>query len=299
MREGEASRTALGAAIHRARHQRAEQGFIFKDPLAEPIVDGAGESGGLLDEEEDSVGRRGLRLFIAARARFAEDCVATAVQERAVRQVVVLGAGLETFAYRHPHGPAVATFEVDHPATQAWKRARLTAAGIEVPATATFVSVDFETQRLRDRLEAEGFDFRRPSFFMILGVIGYLSPPAIDGLLATLAGCEACELAWDYSVPPALLGPDQRKLHDALAERTAAMGELYESLFAPDDMSVLLAEAGFAVTEDLDVFDLLARYIGEDVIAPARAAAGGQGSAHVVHAIRRPGAAGPDRPIAS
>lgn len=287
MLDGEASRTALGAAVHRANHQQMEHGFIFRDPLATRIVADAGEYGALL--EEDSAERRGLRLFIAARSRFAEDCVATAFHERGVRQVVILGAGLDTFAYRHVHGSAVRVFEVDHPATQAWKRARVEAADIAIPPSTTFVPVDFEKQALRLELEASGFDPMQPSFFMILGVIAYLSQPAIDELLATLAGFAACEFACDYSLPVEMLGPEQKKLHDALIERTAAMGEFYDSLFAPERMAAMLHEAGFTIAEDLDAYDLLARYLGEEVVARARAAAGGRGGAHVVHAVRRAG----------
>ena len=285
MREEKASQTALGAAIHRANHQRIEGGFIFRDPLATRIVEGAGGYGALL--EEGGAENRGLRLFIAARSRFAEDKLAAATRERGVRQLVVLGAGLDTFAYRQPRDSALRLFEVDHPATQAWKRTRLDAAGIAIPPNLTFVPVDFEKQSLRPQLEANGFDPGQPSFFMILGVIAYLSQAAIDELLATLGGFAACEFAWDYSIPPEMLGAEQRKFHDALIERTTAAGELYQSLFAPDRMSEMLHAAGFAPTEDLDVYDLLARYLGEDAIAASRAAAG-RGSAHMIHAMRAP-----------
>jgi len=282
MREEKASQTALGAAIHRANHQRIECGLIFSDPLAVRIVEGAGEYGALL--EEDGAENRGLRLFIAARSRFAEDKYATAMRDRGVRQLVVLGAGLDTFAYRQSPDSALRLFEVDHPATQAWKLARLGAAGIAIPSNLTFVSVDFETQCLRHRLEASGFNPGRPSFFMILGVIAYLSQGAIDELLATLGGYAACEFAWDYSIPPEMLDAEQRKFHDALIERTTAAGELYQSLFTPDRMAGMLYQTGFAPTEDLDVYDLLARYLGEEVIAASRAA--GRGSAHMIHAMR-------------
>ena len=283
MRDGCASRTALGAAIHRANHQRMEGGFLLRDPLAERIVAGEADQNALL--EDDDTDRRGLRLFIAARSRFSEDKVAKAFAERGVRQVVVLGAGLDTFAYRHPLGSELRVFEVDHPATQAWKRARLDAAEIAIPPNMAFVPVDFETQRLRPQLEAQGFDPALPAFFMILGVIGYLSLAAIDELLAMLSAFSGCELTWDYSEPPEGLGPEQQRLHAALVARTAAVGEFYDTLFAPDRMATMLHQAGFDVAEDLDVYDLLARYIGDVAVAPARAAAGGRGGAHVLHAI--------------
>lgn len=97
MQQGRPSRTALGAAKHRAAHQVLERGFIFSDPLAARIL-GADAEVAVRDAENDP-SRRVLRLFIAVRTRFAEDALAAAVA-RGVRQLVVLGAGLDTYAYR-------------------------------------------------------------------------------------------------------------------------------------------------------------------------------------------------------
>ncbi|WP_324192928.1 class I SAM-dependent methyltransferase [Nocardia transvalensis] len=126
---------------------------------------------------------RPRRLFFAARARFAEDCVAAA----GVRQVVILGAGLDTFTYRHPH-PDLRVFEVDHPATQAWKRERLAATGTYRPEKVIFVPVDFETQTLATRLESAGFSRADPAVFVWLGVVFYLTPDAAHATLEYIAG---------------------------------------------------------------------------------------------------------------
>jgi methyltransferase (TIGR00027 family) len=120
---GQPSRTPRAAAAH----QILERGRIFADPLVLPILGEDAEV--LVREAEGDPSRRRLRLFIAVRTRFAEDALASAV-ERGVRQVVVLGAGLDTFAYRNPFGDRLRIFEVDHPATQAWKRQRLADAAI-------------------------------------------------------------------------------------------------------------------------------------------------------------------------
>ena len=95
----QATRTALGAARHRAAHQTLERGRIFSDPLAVRILGSEAEP--LNPNAENEVARRGLRLFIAARTRFAEDALVASVP-RGLRQVVVLGAGLDTYAYRSP-----------------------------------------------------------------------------------------------------------------------------------------------------------------------------------------------------
>src|SRR5208283_4755726 len=110
---------SLAAAAHRAAHQVLEQGRIFADPLALRILGKDAET--VAREAEKQPSARRMRIFIAARARFAEDALAAAV-ERGVRQLVVLGAGLDTYAYRSPLRDRLRIFEVDHPATQAWKR---------------------------------------------------------------------------------------------------------------------------------------------------------------------------------
>src|SRR5579862_1222603 len=149
MQSGQPSRTALGAAGHRAVHQVLEQGTIFTDPLAVPILAADFES--QLEEAQQKPTRRGLRLFIALRARFAEDALARAV-EQGVGQLVILGAGLDTYAYRGACRGRLRIFEVDHPDTQAWKRDRLAEVAIPLPPTLTFAPIDFERRTLADGL---------------------------------------------------------------------------------------------------------------------------------------------------
>lgn len=128
--EGRPSRTAQGTANLRAAHQLMDHPRIFDDPLALRIIGVQAEAA-----VRANAGRGPLasfRPFVAVRSRYAEDELARAVQ-RGVHQYVVLGAGLDTFAYRNPY-PGLRVFEVDHPATQAWKRGRLQDAGIAVPS---------------------------------------------------------------------------------------------------------------------------------------------------------------------
>ncbi|HEY4923259.1 MAG TPA: class I SAM-dependent methyltransferase, partial [Roseiarcus sp.] len=184
MQSGQASRTALGAAGHRAAHQVLEQGRIFADPLALRIL--GADADEAIGEAEREPRRRGLRLFIAVRTRFAEDALAAAIV-RGARQLVVLGAGLDTYAYRADPGAALRVFEVDHPATQAWKRERLASAGIAIPPTLTFAPVDFERESLATGLAAAGLDPARRSFFTWLGVTPYLTEQAIFTTLGYIA----------------------------------------------------------------------------------------------------------------
>jgi methyltransferase (TIGR00027 family) len=134
----------------RAIHQILEGGAIFKDPFASRILDEqtATSLNGIAADES----LRPMRLLIATRSRFSEDALALCVA-RGVRQIVVLGAGLDTFSLRNPFADAgVRVFEVDYPATQAWKRERLKEAGLPTPASLTFAPVDFERQSLAEGL---------------------------------------------------------------------------------------------------------------------------------------------------
>ena len=185
MQTGQPSDTARGAAAYRAIHQTLDGGVIFSDPFAAKILDD--ETRARLDETAANPSLRPWRLFIAARSRFSEDTLAACVA-RGVRQVVVLGAGLDTFSLRNPHaGQGVRVFEVDYPATQGWKRERLTQAGLAIPASLTFAPVDFERQSLADGLTAAGFHADRPAFFQWLGVVPYLSRDAVSATLDFIA----------------------------------------------------------------------------------------------------------------
>jgi methyltransferase (TIGR00027 family) len=168
LQEGRFSRTAHRVAIRRAAHQLFDQPRVLEDPLALAIVGTeAAEKLRSSQKEAESSIPRAFRAFMAARSRYAEDQLAKAVAQ-GVRQYVVLGAGLDTFAYRSPYSN-LRVFEVDHPATQAWKRERLQNAGIEVPQSLVFVPVDFERQQLAAELEQSGFETRLPAFFSWLG----------------------------------------------------------------------------------------------------------------------------------
>ncbi len=186
MRAGKPSRMARGAAAYRAVHQRVDGGVIFRDPYAVRILDA--DTLLTLDQMAADPSLRPMRLFIAARSRFSEDALGASVA-RGVRQVVVLGAGLDTFSLRNPYeGQGVRVFEVDFPATQAWKREQLARASLAVPSSLTFAPVDFERQSLSHGLAQAGFRADRPAFFQWLGVVPYLTREAISQTLDFVAG---------------------------------------------------------------------------------------------------------------
>jgi len=271
VREGEPSRTAYGAAAHRAVHPELDRPVVFADPLAWRIL-GADREAVLA--EAPPVSR--LRLFVAVRHRFAEDVVAAAVA-RGVRQVVVLGAGLDTFGYRHPFD-GLRVFEVDFPATGAWKRERLAEAGIGVPDSVTFVGIDFEHDDLLGRLVECGFDASSPAEFLWLGVVPYLTREAVATTLRAIGSVPGAEVVLDYAAAD---GQEETAGSRELAARVAAAGEPFTGRWEPAALAALLAETGFDDVEDLGRQQIRVRYLG---LEPGEPGGGG----HVVRA-RRPG----------
>jgi len=258
---GEPSRTAMGAAAHRAVHQTLEGGVIFADPFALQILSDEARAG--LSDMAGDPAHRPIRLFIAARSRFSEDAMAARVA-RGVRQIVILGAGLDTFSLRNPHAKLGArVFEVDYPATQAWKRERLRQAGLDLPAMLTFAPVDFERQVLLEGLEAAGFSVDQPAYFQWLGVVPYLTREAIVSTLDFIAGIAGSEVVFDYSEPFQNLPPAMRANVAAIAARAASIGEPWLSLFNPADMATLLRARRFGNFEDVTRAELAQRYYGE------------------------------------
>jgi len=277
---GEPSRTARGAAAYRAIHQMLEGGAIFRDPFAADILDD--ETRGHLDEIAADPSLRPWRLFIAARSRFSEDTLSACVA-RGVRQVVVLGAGLDTFSLRNPYaGQGVRVFEVDYPATQDWKRERLRQAGLAMPASLTFAPVDFERQSLADGLAAAGFRADRPAFFQWLGVVPYLTREAISTTLDFIARVPESEVVFDYAEPFENYPVERRANVRAVAANAAARGEPWLTLLDPAELSAMLRDKSFAIVEDLGMAEIADRFYGAlkqgIVIGPG---------AHVVRARRQ------------
>jgi methyltransferase (TIGR00027 family) len=189
---------------------------------------------------------------VAARSRYAED-QAAAFFCRGITQYVVLGAGLDTFAYRNPYEPALRVFEVDHSNTQGWKREQLRAAAIAIPESLTFVPVNFEKESLDSALRnTPTFDATRPSFFSLLGVTPYLTKEAWLETLAVVAGmAPGSGIAFDYGVPASSLKVWEQIGLEMLSARVARIGEPFRLFLEPEEVSHLLGELGFTDIEDL------------------------------------------------
>jgi methyltransferase (TIGR00027 family) len=199
--------TGLYAASQRAAHQILDNNpKIFEDLLALRIIGAEAESK-LRRSPAQFQNRveRTVRALMVVRNRYAEDELARSIQ-RGIRQYIILGAGLDTFAYRNCF-PLLQVFEVDHPATQAWKRSCLERAAIPIPASVTFVSVDFERQMMMDALGQSGFKSNELTFISWLGVVRYLSPEAFISVLTSIVSSmrPGSEVVFDPGPAPSLL----------------------------------------------------------------------------------------------
>ncbi len=253
--------------MHRAAHQLLDRPTILSDPLAIDVL-GADVAAAIRADPhhyETERHARYLRAFVAVRARFAEDQLVH-LRAAGVGQYVVLGAGLDTSAYRIPKPELpLRIWEVDHPATQAWKQERLRQAGITIPERLTFVPTDFEHQTLSEVLAAARFDSSAGALFSWLGVVPYLTRSAILSTLGYVAAATKAGggVVFDYSLAAEVLTPRQRAVFEALSERVRASGEPFQSSFVPAELIDRLWELGFGFAQDLSTEALNARYMAE------------------------------------
>src|SRR6516162_8065083 len=249
MKSDEPSRMALMVARQRAAHQLLDHGAIVDDPYAVRIL-GEHEDNVLQALNDHPLMSSMGRLFTAARSRIAEDALSKAV-ERGVRQVVILGAGLDTFALRNPHAARISIFEVDHPATQAWKRQRLVAAELAPPPWLTFVPVDFEQDDLQQKLSSAGFQRTSAAFFTWLGVVPYLTHDAIGSTLDYMASIQNSEVVFDYMEPPEAFSEELRGVVTERTEQLEKTEERWASRFAPAGIEAILRAHEFCDIEDI------------------------------------------------
>ncbi len=253
------SRTALRVALRRAAHQLYDAPpLVLNDPVALQIL--GPDQRPELEKTATKLHKSfslAMRAHLVARSRYAEDQLAHAVT-RGVRQYVLLGAGLDTFAHRNPH-PDLRVFEVDHPATQQWKRDLLAATSLPAPASLTYAPVDFETESLPQQLQLVGHDSTAPTVFAWLGVVPYLTREAFRATVAFIAAQPpGSGLIFDYGQPRAALPFFEQLAHDSLAARVALAGEPFRLFMTPREAAAELA--AFYDLEDLGAPEINALY---------------------------------------
>ena len=266
------SRTALLTAVARDLYRQGPPPLVLDDTLALPLAGAEGLS--LRDRLRAELRGDDLLAFcrwVCVRSRYAEDVV----EQRAgtgAGQYVVLGARLDTFAYRRP---GLRVFEVDHPATQAWKQRRLADLGLAIPGYLVFVPVDFERLGLGPALEAAGFTFDEPAVFSWLGVTMYLTPEAISQTLSIIArAATMTRVVLTYNQPDRVLDDHAVRVTSAMRSIAAGFGEHFVTLFTREEIEAVLREHGFGEIEHIGRDEARARYFGgrQDVeIAGAQA----------------------------
>jgi methyltransferase (TIGR00027 family) len=263
MDEGKPSWTAMQVAASRAAHLRFDPTpHLLEDRIAEALLGKDAEATIALYANGSHWILLENRLFIPFRARYAEDLIADAYRE-GVRQAVVLGAGLDTFGLRRP---AILTdlrvIEVDHPATQRWKRQRLAELGVALPESLSFVECDFETTAVSAALRATPFRADRPAVVSWMGVVYYLAKQTVTRALADLAGLLApgSAVVLDYQYPLELLPERYREVQSLASPLLARAGEPQVSRYLADEMRGELVAAGFSRAELPTRAELFRRY---------------------------------------
>jgi methyltransferase (TIGR00027 family) len=248
-------------ALWRALHIELDAApHVLEDMIGLQLV--APDDGWRDRGDMDPEGTRRFRASIVARTRFVEDLVVEQVG-RGVRQYVLLGAGLDTFAQRKPEiASGLTVFEVDQAGTQAWKRRRLAELGFGMPEWLRFVPVDFEAGvSWWEALVAAGFDVGQPAVLASTGVSMYLKQGAIAAMMRQAASLAVgSTFAMTYLLPPDLAEPEERAGYEASARGARASGTPFVSFFAPEEMLALAREAGFREARRVSVTELTQRY---------------------------------------
>jgi methyltransferase (TIGR00027 family) len=255
--------SALMVAIQRAAHQLVDTPLVLNDPIAVRIL-------GVNDERDLKANltqfqnpmAKSLRASLVVRSRLAEDEWALA-EENGVMQCVVLGAGLDTLAYRRIGGRGK-IFEVDLLATQVWKKARLAEAKIAIPKSVSFVAADFQRITLPDALATAGFDAHQPAFFIWLGVVMYLDEAAIAETLRFISSCaKGSAVIFDYVVDPSTLPPLLRVPIEVMAKHLADRGEPWKTFYKPSELKNKMRASGFSAVTNFSHQALNERYLSK------------------------------------
>jgi methyltransferase (TIGR00027 family) len=261
----EPSRTAIRTAMRRAAHYLLDaEPKILADTFARAFA-------GFSSDEELLAALQGvpgsnvswLRVSFALRNRLAEDELADAVR-RGTKQYVILGAGLDSFAYRRPDlMQSLNVYEVDHPASQAWKRERVAALNIEVPPNLHYAPVDFEHATLTEGLLTAGLNRQKPVFFTWLGVTQYLTRETGLRTLQEAAAISAANstLVLEFIAPPETLNDEEAALCRSLAGSSAEVGEPWLSFYTSATMQENLVRAGFTSVELFGPEEAFSRYL--------------------------------------
>jgi methyltransferase (TIGR00027 family) len=253
--------TAIRVALWRAQHVSLDaKPHVLEDEVGLKLA--APPDGWQQRPDMNPAWTGGFRAHIVARARFVEDLVAEHAA-RGLKQYVILGAGLDTFAQRKPElASKLRVFEIDQPATSAWKCQRLTELRFGIPEWLKLVPVDFEKQQSwRDALTAAGFDPKIPALIVSTGVTQYLTHDANVQLFQEVRKlAPGSTLAITFMLPIDSLPPDERAGTQAAADGAKRSGTPFVSLYTPEQFIAVARGAGFSTVRHVPTTELIARY---------------------------------------
>lgn len=261
--------TAVRTALWRALHVQTDaKPHVLEDETGWKLI--APPSG--WQERPDMKYTKRLRASVVARSRFIEDLVIEQCRQ-GIRQYVLLGAGLDTFAQRRPVvASQLDIYEIDRPATLAWKQQRLIELGLGIPSYLHFVPVDFETTSWWDELLKAGFHTNEPAVAACTGVTLYLTKEAILSTLKQVATfAPGSRLALTFYLPMELLDEEDRPMQEIAEKGARAAGTPFISFFSPDEIIALAREAGFREASTISTKDMEQLYFAgrSDNLLPA------------------------------
>ena len=204
-------------------------------------------------------------MCVVMRARYAEQALERAVQQ-GVRQYVIIGAGMDSFAFRRPDLlERIDSFEIDHPVTQGKKLHRIRRAGLTVPPHHHFVEADLTCVSPVDALSGSSFDMERLAFMSLLGVAYYLTKETLSATARSLAdGMPAgTYLVFDYLLDKESSDPAALPLRKRMLDFVEKRGEPMRASYSLDEMNSLMANAGFEAVESFAIRDLEESYRAE------------------------------------
>lgn len=304
MKKGESSLTSLISAFGRAYHSYYDTPKIFDDYIAKNLI----SEKEFHDIKENMI--QGIRFFnkeIAekykddpeeilkwitqvqlsptplARAAYCEKILHDEIKQ-GVKQYVILGAGLDTFCFRYPELENILEiYEIDHPATQAFKKKRLGEAGFEIPGHLHFVPMDFSKDFSLQTLINEGFENKK-TFFSLLGVSYYLTKEELSSLIDHLFDTvpRGSSIVFDYADETLFEKKGTSNRVENMVKMAAAGGEPMQSCFAYSEVETMLEQSGLLIYEHLSPAKINELYFSnrKDYLSAFE-------TIHYLHAVKR------------
>jgi methyltransferase (TIGR00027 family) len=304
MKNGESSLTSLIAAFSRAYHSKFDTPKVFNDDIAIDLIlpkefneikenmvrgisffnkDIAEKSKGNIDEQLKWITQIQLSPTPLARAAYCEKVLLHEVM-LGLKQYVILGAGLDTFSFRHRELENILEiFEIDHPATQQFKKKRLADLNLKIPSNLHFVSMDFTKKFTYQHLIDEGFDNKK-TFFSLLGVSYYLTKEEISHLIGHLFEIvpTGSSIVFDYADEKFLEEKGIFNRVENMAKMASASDEPMKSCFSYDEMEEMLEKSGLLIYEYLSPREINEHYFKDrsDYLSAFE-------TIHYIHAVKK------------